>query len=108
MHATGTDGDVVIEVSVVFALAPPALPLMDTVQLRTGATVADALRATATLVDIYREQVTDMHMGIFGERCDMATQLKHGDRIELLRPLQLSPTEQRRERQARNSAVRDS
>ena len=99
--------DALLDISVVYAPAPPGLPLYQALQVSAGSTVADALRAAESVVDHYREQVEDMHIGIFGERCDLATELKHGDRIELLRPLQRSPTEQRRERHARKSAVRD-
>jgi putative ubiquitin-RnfH superfamily antitoxin RatB of RatAB toxin-antitoxin module len=37
-------------------------------------------------------------MAIFGQLCDASTRLHEGDRVELLRPLQLDPKEARRRR----------
>jgi putative ubiquitin-RnfH superfamily antitoxin RatB of RatAB toxin-antitoxin module len=37
-----------------------------------------------------------MHIGIFSNKCSLDTILKPGDRIEIYRPLILSPTEARR------------
>lgn len=96
-----------IEVCVVFAPAPPALPQRQRLRLPAGATVADALTQADALVRNYRsalgETLANIDVSIFGERRELAAQLMHGDRIELLRPLQRSPTEQRRKRQLRGA-----
>ena len=90
-----------IDICVIYAPPPPALPLRMAVQVPTGATVADALLAAQIIVDIYREQVGEIQVCVFGERCESTRLLNNGDRVELLRPLLRSPTEQRRARYAR-------
>jgi putative ubiquitin-RnfH superfamily antitoxin RatB of RatAB toxin-antitoxin module len=63
------------------------------VSLPEGATLADALVAAALpgteLVNGY---------AIFGVTAALPTPLRHGDRIELLRPLQADPKDARRRR----------
>ncbi len=65
------------------------------VELPVGATVADAVAASGfDLTGI------DGH-AIFGERVDTQAEVRDGDRLELLRPLQLDPKEARRRRAAK-------
>ncbi len=42
------------------------------------------------------EGENSIHIGIFGNKCSLNTILKPGDRIEIYRPLLLSPNEARR------------
>lgn len=66
-----------------------------TVQLPVGATVADAVGASGfnlAGIDGY---------AIFGERVAVEVEVRDGDRLELLRPLQLDPKEARRRRAAK-------
>lgn len=58
-----------------------------------GTCVGDALRATG-----WRCEPPFVGMAIFGQLCDASTRLHEGDRVELLRPLQLDPKEARRRR----------
>ena len=58
-----------------------------------GTCVGDALRATG-----WRCEPPFVGMAIFGQLCDASTRLQEGDRVELLRPLQLDPKEARRRR----------
>jgi putative ubiquitin-RnfH superfamily antitoxin RatB of RatAB toxin-antitoxin module len=67
-----------------------------TLELADDATLADAL-AAAGWTD--REGVDGY--AIFGVNATMATQLMDGDRVELLRPLQIDPMEARRRRASR-------
>lgn len=63
-----------------------------TVELAPGATVAEALRASAwdlAGVDGY---------AVYGERVSLQDTLRDGDRLELLRPLPLDPKQARRRR----------
>ena len=73
-----------------------------TVVLESGATVADALRASGIEhrlgIDAGRHGVA-----IFGRRASHETPLHDGDRVEILRPLTIDPMEARRLR-ARKSA----
>ena len=62
------------------------------VRLPDGATVRDALAATA---------LTGTQVGIFGKRVTMQTRLADGDRVEIYRPLAIDPKEARRARARR-------
>lgn len=62
-------------------------------ELPEGATVADALAATALL-----GQEAPAAVAIHGETVAMDQPLRDGDRVELLRPLLLDPKEARRRR----------
>lgn len=73
-----------------------------TVTLPEAATAADALAASGFLLD---EDTTDGRVpgefagcAIFGERAGIGDRLHDGDRLELLRPLQIEPKEARRRR----------
>jgi hypothetical protein len=65
---------------------------MVTLVLPTGATVADALAACGF------DLVGSDGCAVFGERVDGQAQLRDGDRLELLRPLQRDPKDARRQR----------
>ena len=63
------------------------------VEVPEAACVGDALRATG-----WRCEPPFVGMAIFGQLADASTRLQDGDRVELLRPLQLDPKEARRRR----------
>lgn len=64
-------------------------------ELPTGARVADAVDACGLPLD-----AVDGY-AVFGERVTAGTALREGDRVELLRPLQVDPKDARRLRAAR-------
>ena len=66
-----------------------------TVELADGATVADALAAAGWGADA---EISGY--AVFGVKAVADTPLRDGDRLELLRPLQLDPKEGRRRRAA--------
>ena len=70
-------------------------------QLPSGATVADALRAAAAASGF--DDIPSMHdqVGIFGVRCELSHVLQDGDRVELYRPLLLDSKAARRLRAKR-------
>ncbi len=70
-----------------------------TLDLEEGATLGDAL-AVARFNG--KEEVSGY--AIFGVNADAATPLREGDRVELLRPLQIDPKDARRRRAARPKA----
>jgi hypothetical protein len=74
-------------------LAWPRRAESATLDLPAGACVADAI-AAAGLSDI---SAVDGY-AIFGQRAQADTVLGDGDRVELLRPLQIDPKQARRER----------
>ena len=61
-------------------------------QLRDGATVAEALAACR----LPQDGVSGY--AVFGERVALDTPLRNGDRLELLAPLRIDPKEARRRR----------
>lgn len=89
-----------IRVEVVYALAdrywrvPLALPV--------AATVADALAAAELERRIPGQgldaQALEGRLAVFGRLATMATALRDGDRIEILRPLRIDPKQSRRQR----------
>ncbi|GAB1407435.1 RnfH family protein [Thermomonas brevis] len=67
-----------------------------TVELPAGVCVDDALRAAGWALD-----ATFVGLAVFGVAADGATRLHEGDRVELLRPLQMDPKQARRLRAQR-------
>ena len=64
----------------------------ESLRLRDGATVADALASCR----LPRDGISGY--AVFGERVAMDTALRDGDRLELLAPLRIDPKEARRRR----------
>ena len=64
-------------------------------ELDPGATVATALAAAG-----WQDDPETVAYAVFGVRAAPGTALRDGDRIELLRPLQLDPKDARRRRAA--------
>ena len=76
------------------------------VELPDAGTVGDALeqaRAAAGGLEI----PWDSPVGIFGALCDRNAVLRHGDRIEIYRPLKADPKASRRERAKAAKQARD-
>lgn len=74
-------------------LAWPRRAQSVTVELAVGACVADAVAATG-----WNDIAAINGYAVFGERARGDTVLSEGDRVELLRPLQIDPKEARRRR----------
>lgn len=70
-----------------------------TVDLPEGATVGEAIRASAILDGLHRDP-GPLTYGVFGRRVDADAVLVDGDRVELLRPLIVDPKEARHRRVA--------
>lgn len=68
------------------------------VDLADGACVRDALDATGRLEQF---ESHGWRAGVFGRRVALDAALADGDRVEILRPLQVDPKEARRLRGAR-------
>jgi putative ubiquitin-RnfH superfamily antitoxin RatB of RatAB toxin-antitoxin module len=86
-----------IAIEVVHALADEQEVVA--LSLDPGATVRDALEASGLLrrypgIDATKESA----VGVFGRIVALDTELAHGDRVELYRPLQADPKEARRRR----------
>lgn len=65
-------------------------------EFAAGMTVANALEQSG-LLKLYPE-LTTMSIGIFARIVSLDTVLKPGDRVEVYRPLLISPMEKRRQR----------
>lgn len=84
-------------IRVVVAHSPgPRQVLTSTVELATGATVRDALRAAGMNAD------EAASVGIWGRVCTLDAPLREGDRVEVYRPLTVDPKEARRLRYKRH------
>jgi len=84
---------------VAVAYAAPGLEAIVTVDLPSGATVADAVAASG-LVARHGLDARTLGYAIFGARAEATTPLVAGDRVELTRPLLADPKEIRRRRAA--------
>mgnify|MGYP001488829797 FL=1 len=69
-------------------------------------TVRDAVLASGVLEVFSEIDLETVPVGIFSRRVDLDTQLTDGDRVEIYRRLQLSPTEARRLRAERKKVSR--
>lgn len=84
-----------IEVEVVFAMADKQV--LTPISLPRGATVADAIAASG-LVQRFPDQPLDtFEVGIWGKVVARDEVVRHGDRIEIYRPLAMDPREARRQ-----------
>jgi len=93
----------VIEVTLVYAPAPREV-FEQVLQVAEGATLRDAVQASALAQRFPSLDWTTLAAGIWGRAADAAQPLKHGDRIELCRPLTVDPKVARRERFQRQGA----
>jgi len=82
-------------------MAWPRRFLSASVTLPDGACVADAIGAVRDLGGFAPALAQADGYALHGVRAQPTTLLQEGDRVELLRPLQLDPKEARRRRAAR-------
>ena len=93
-----------LEVIVVYAL--PERQFREVLNVAPGSTVRDAVLASGVLEVFSEIDLETVPVGIFSRRVDLDTQLTDGDRVEVYRRLQLSPTEARRLRAQRKKVSR--
>jgi hypothetical protein len=89
-------GPAELRVEVVYCPGPGVTDL-DALLLPPGATVADALKASA-LPGRHGLQVDELRLGIWGKPRPPETALRDRDRVEIYRPLKVDPKEARRQR----------
>jgi putative ubiquitin-RnfH superfamily antitoxin RatB of RatAB toxin-antitoxin module len=63
-----------------------------------GATVVDVITESGIESRFPALAVAEMPVGIWGKRVSRDTAVRHGDRVELYRPLEIDPREARRQR----------
>lgn len=93
------DASVRVEVAVAHAAGEVACIRL---HLRSGSTVADALRAAGVLDRFGAAAIDAMTTGIWGRACGPDALLADGDRVELTRALRVDPKEARRLRYRRD------
>ncbi|HVL36223.1 MAG TPA: RnfH family protein [Burkholderiales bacterium] len=85
-----------IRVEVVYARPEAADCVVLTLPAR--ATAADAVRASGIVARHAELRPEALLLGVFGKKVGPGEVLRHGDRVELYRPLKLDPKEARRRR----------
>ena len=93
-----------LEIIVVYAL--PERQFQEVVNMAPRSTVRDAVLASGVLEVFSEIDLETVPVGIFSRRVELDTQLTDGDRVEIYRRLQLSPTEARRLRAERKKVSR--
>ena len=82
-------------VEVVFAL--PDVQSLRTISLPKGSTVADAVAQSGLIEAFSEHKLSDLPVGIWGRPADKEQPVRDGDRIEIYRPLEIDPREERRQ-----------
>ena len=93
-----------LNVTVVYAL--PQELFQEALELPPGSRVRDALVQSGVLEAFPEIDVESVPLGIFSRRVELDTPLTEGDRVEIYRPLKLSPTDARRLRAERRRVSR--
>ena len=93
-----------LNVTVVYAL--PQELFQEALELCPGSRVRDALAQSGVLEAFPEIDVESVPLGIFSRRVELDTPLTEGDRVEIYRPLKLSPTDARRLRAERRRVIR--
>lgn len=84
------------QITIEIALALPEEQLLVEVTLDAGVTVAGATTMPDVVAQLAGHDVASMPVGIWGHLVDRDRVLKHGDRLEFYRPLQIDPRDMRR------------
>ena len=88
----GSDG--LLEIEIVYALADEQFSI--SVNVPFGSTVGDAILQSGLLSKFNDLKLERLRVGIFSKLVDLNARLKDGDRVEIYRPLVLSPAMARR------------
>jgi hypothetical protein len=87
------------KIAVTVAYAAPGVEVLVAVTLQAGATIGDAIAASAIATRLEFETAR-LERAIFGQRAKDSTPLAEGDRVELTRPLIADPKQARHKRAA--------
>lgn len=85
-----------VNVQLVYALSAGYLSIA--MQVASGSTVATAIGAAQSHPDWVGVEVDPARIAVFGRLVLPSTELRDGDRVEILRPLSADPKQSRRER----------
>lgn len=89
-------GDALIQVQVAYAL--PERQWLLSLDLPLGSTAGDALAASGLADSVPGYAAIEHTLAIYAQPVEASTVLKHGDRLEVLRPLLADPKQVRRAR----------
>lgn len=85
-----------IKVDVVLALTDKVVTV--SVELASGASIADAIAASNLAHEYPHINAEDQAVGIFSRRATLTTPVTDGDRVELYAPLTQDPNQRRQQR----------
>ncbi|MEY4597507.1 MAG: hypothetical protein RLZZ445_304 [Pseudomonadota bacterium] len=85
-----------MKITVVYAL--PDRQVMRELDLEEGSSLGTALQASGLPSAFPEIEEESLAVGIYGQIASRTSLLKHGDRVEIYRPLNLEPKEARRKR----------
>ena len=94
-----------LDVEVVYAL--PERQLVKSLSVDPGATVRHAILASKICDDFPQIDLSRDPVGIFSQKVELDHALKNGDRVEIYRPLKVSPKEARRLRAENARSAKD-
>lgn len=92
-----------ITIEVVFAL--PASLFSKSLRLPANSTVAQAIAASGFANEFPQVSITEDNVGVFSRKSGLDHVLADGDRVEIYRPLRVTPNEARKLRAARKGDV---
>ena len=84
--------------SIELVLATPEEQVLMAVSVDEGASVADVIAASGIQSRFPLLEIATMPAGIWGKPVSKDSIVRHGDRVELYRPLEIDPREARRQR----------
>ena len=88
-----------LEIEVVYAL--PHRQFFRRMKMPIGSTVREAIVRSELMSEFPEIELESVKVGIFSKPVDLNVRLNSGDRVEIYRPLILSPTDARRLRAER-------
>lgn len=95
------ENGLLLKVEVAYALLERQF--LKAIKLECGATVGEAIVASGVLSEFPQIDLESVSVGIFSKRVTLDAPLSDGDRVEIYRPLLVSPTEARRLRAQRKA-----
>ncbi len=88
------------------AYADPAREILMGLEVRSGSTVLECVERSGLFRLVPELRDAEVGFAVFGRRVEPAAAVSEGDRIEVLRPLEIDPKEARRRRAGRVGAAR--
>jgi len=88
-------------ITVEVAYARPHTQALLTVELPENASLRDAIEASGIRARFPEIDLATQGVGVFGRQRELDDRLRHGDRVEIYRPLVADPKDMRRQRAKR-------